>query len=1003
MAGTPDPTALNARQRQAVEHREGPLLVIAGPGTGKTRVITERIRHLLESETDLPGAAILGLTFTEKAAGEMMSRVKNAVGQDRAAGTTLSTFHSFCYEKILREVNPTLEVLDEIDHWVLLRRNMAELRLVHYKKLGDLGQFLTDFVKFFSRCQDSLVTPADYETYVANQRADFESRKAALDPAALREEEVEIGKQEEVARVYRISEELQRRGNLVTYGGQILQAVHLLGQDQELRRQWQQRYRYILVDEFQDTNIAQLELLWLLASGHRNIFVVGDHNQAIYRFRGASFGSFSIFARRFCGLQLDDERIEQRLVKLGRNYRSTPNILRVAQQLILQNEQPKERLWSYRLETHKSEGVRIRIAEFPAPESEAAWVAGEIEKRHAAGEEWRNFAVLYRKHANRHALVDTLRARRVPFVIRKFSILTNTLFRDLLAYLRLIAVPSDNVACSRVLAMPWWNLQPSDLVRLAERAGRNPLYREMAGGTAELPFEGEPRRTAEMIGLVEELRGKSRKLAASQIFDRLVESLGLAPLPAEADALVLERFRQFVRDWERKNERFGGKSLKEFIEYFDYFQQASGEIYLEKEPEHDAVQLMTVHAAKGLEFRHVFVIRLASGDFPTRPRRPVLEFPVALMKEEAPRDFQVQEERRLFYVAVTRAQQSLTLTTVVNNRKKPSPFLEDVLLDKTLREHDTLRLSPKPPLSRPQIAAGPHARDASQPRLFGPAAACPRLYSRIALWSRAYRPPVPEPLRLSATSIDIYESCALKYLFGEAWGIRGGPAAKMTFGRVMHGAIRELSSSLRNGHRMPLDELLAVYDREWPARAPAAGFLDDYEEQEYRQAGREQLTAFYRSHTAAPPQVAAVEKTFELPLPGGIVVAGRLDQVNRLAHGAVEIVDYKTGRPRTEKDAEKSLQLSLYAMAARDVLEMEPERLTFYNLTSNEAVSAARDAKALKQAEKKVLEVAGMIRAREFPPNPGWACRNCEFRPICPEHEQLVTLPAARNKESAVP
>ena len=287
-------SGLNAGQRAAVEHGDGPLLVVAGAGTGKTRVIIERIRNLLETNPELAGESILGLTFTDKAAGQMKGRVVKAIGE-RAEGVWLSTFHKFCLEKILQATNPDSQPLDEIDHKILLRRHIGELDLKHFRRLQDPGEFISDFVKFFSRCQDELVTPEDYERFVAGLRKKHEAGKKSLESDALQIAEDEVARQEELARVYRVSERLLRERNLLTFGEQLMHAVQMLRRDDSLRQRMHEQYRYILVDEFQDTNIAQLELLWLLAGERRNIVAVGDDDQAIYRFRGASFGSFTIF------------------------------------------------------------------------------------------------------------------------------------------------------------------------------------------------------------------------------------------------------------------------------------------------------------------------------------------------------------------------------------------------------------------------------------------------------------------------------------------------------------------------------------------------------------------------------------------------------------------------------------------------------------------------------------------------------------------------------------
>src|SRR5882762_6145363 len=307
---------LNDAQRRAITHREGPLLVIAGAGTGKTRVITERIRHLLQSDESFSGENILGLTFTKKAAGEMKGRVVKATGE-RGKAVRLATFHSFC-ETLLAEADP------------------RRLRLDKYRRLADPGQFLNDFVEFFSRCQDELVSGEDYQQYAAGLAAHLEAERETLDEDTLAERLETVALQQELARAYRASEELLREKKRVSFGSLITGAVGLLERDAQLCEALQKKYRYILVDEFQDTNIAQLRLLELLAGPARNIVAVGDNDQAIYRFRGASFGSFKLFLERFAGWKEGQDSAPFR-VALTENYRSTPNILRVAMLVIGQN------------------------------------------------------------------------------------------------------------------------------------------------------------------------------------------------------------------------------------------------------------------------------------------------------------------------------------------------------------------------------------------------------------------------------------------------------------------------------------------------------------------------------------------------------------------------------------------------------------------------------------------------------------------------------------------
>jgi DNA helicase-2/ATP-dependent DNA helicase PcrA len=976
---------LNPEQRAAAQHGDGPLVVVAGAGTGKTRVITERIRYLLDTQPELSGREILGLTFTDKAAAEMKHRViaaerkRGEADVERAKAVTLSTFHAFC-NALLQEVNPDLKPIDKVDHWILLRRNLPLLQLDQFRRLAEPGQFLGDFVEFFSRCQDELVTPDDFQKYAREQAENFRRVRGAMpeDERAIRN--LEIAKLQEVARAYSASDLLVRERKLLTFGTQIMDAVMRLREDGALLERQRARYRYILVDEFQDTNFAQLELLWLLGGERPNLVVVGDHRQAIYRFRGASFGSFTIFLNRFAkglpGAQGDLLR------PLTLNYRSSGRILRVAGQSIRHNEKPRN-IPEYPLAAAREDGDKVRIVTHSSSDAEAQWVAGEIERLHRAGAKWRTFAVLYRSHAHRDKLVEALKTRKIPFVIKNLSILSHRLVRDLVAYLRLISQPSDDVACARVLAMPAWGLEPSGLVRLVERRAKGKgmsLWDTLQLAQGELPFSGGECHVSELVELVAEFRKKAPRLAAAELFAELAGALEIDAAVAPEDRKYFDRLGQFVREWQPKSET---QRLKEFVEYLDYFEQAGGSINLEQESG-DAVQLMTVHAAKGLEFDHVYVLRLVQRGFPAGEKPRVFEFPRELMKEEQPEgSFHIQEERRLFYVSVTRARQRLTLNTVENKRSKPSTFLDDILMDAQIKRRDIEQIAPTP--------ANESAAVPPVPVLFEPPLRHARIGSQIGDWAATYRPPVPEPLQLSPSAIDTLKSCPQKYLFSRCWGLRGGPAAAISFGSVMHNTIKYFIGELTKGRALPFEEVEKKFELEWTS----AGFEDDYQEQEYKKDGLAQLGAFHARCLASPPKVIAQEKSFELPMKNNVVLTGRMDQVNRIAPGEEEIVDYKTGKPRDEDRARKDMQLSVYALAAREVFDWNPVRLTFYNLQTNEAVSATRDDKKLNRVRAEIQEAAADIRAGKFPPKLGFWCKFCDYESICPVREQGAAASAS--------
>src|SRR5437879_1912589 len=486
---------LNAEQLEAVEHGEGPLLVIAGPGSGKTRVITQRIVHLLETapgfeprlEPRLGPQNILALTFTEKAAGEMQVRVKQALPAIEQP-PRLSTFHAFCYH-LLRQRHFDRRLLDKVDVWIFLRRRMERLELEFYRKLAEPGAFLHDLNEFFSRCQDELIEPEDFEAYVRKVEEEFLDRAPAVraavtaaaalapgfsparwqPPAAppdLALEWEEVQKKKELARVFRNSRRLIEEAGCSSLGSLISEAVRLLDRDPEMLERCRRQYRYVLVDEFQDTNFAQVELLRRLAAAPFNITAVGDDDQAIYRFRGASHGAFRMFDDAFPG---------HRTVYLERNYRSTKKILRAAGVVISKNDRYENKKG---LKTENPEGPSVYLVESPDYESEAGWVAAEVERLVARGRAFGEIAVLYRAHGHRDRLVREFRRREIPFSIRGLSVLSTPILRDLVAYLSLIHSPHDNVSLTRVLIALHWRF-PAELalaVRMQASKDRCAIY-----------------------------------------------------------------------------------------------------------------------------------------------------------------------------------------------------------------------------------------------------------------------------------------------------------------------------------------------------------------------------------------------------------------------------------------------------------------------------------------------------------------------------------------------
>ena len=994
---------LNPEQSKAVEHGEGPLLIIAGPGSGKTRVITQRIVHLLtgagnpgpgpallpDLRTSAPageeyaGAGIqpeniLALTFTEKAAREMQRRVRESLPEIEAL-PQISTFHAFCYE-VLRKRHFERKLLDKVDVWIFLRQRMESLDLQFYQKLAEPGAFLHSLNDFFSRCQDELIEPPDFERYAVAMEMDFQAIAPTLDPAERLLLLEDIQKKRELARVFRNSRKLIEEAGSSSLGSLIPETVRLFDREPEVLESYRQLFRYVLVDEFQDTNYAQVELLKRLVKPPYNITAVGDDDQAIYRFRGASHGAFKMFDEAFPGHET---------VFLDTNFRSTRRILRVAEVLIAKNDRYEAKP---QLRTSREEGAPVYLLQSPDFESEAAWITGEVARLIQHQTPPGDIAVLYRAHNHRDPLVEQFRRRKIPFAIRGLSILSTVILRDLMAYLNIIHSPHDNISLTRVLLTPRWNFPEELALEARGQAWRDrcSLYDvleswERAGSAHRLAGTGWP-HLHRMLG---ELRKYAEHASVAALLQRLIGRLELNFLPHDSDSAYVEAFRKFLEKWEGKSESW---KLDAFWEYFQYFREAGGQIEApEPAGSANAVQMMTVHAAKGLEVPVAFILSVASRRFPHSEQKPVIEFPESLRKgPPPPANIHEQEERRLLYVGLTRAEDRLYVSSVAKPGKKPSVFVSDLTSNLAVEARDMERVqvleAPPEAVQTPRTEAPSPERPSARPpqgSLFGEATDGPAIYPPLAAWAgRTSMIKPEEKLQLSASALETYDTCPQKFMFSHYLKIPTGPQPALTFGNIMHQCVRRYFEMRRQGP-VSFEPLQAYFEQIWKG----AGFEDDYQEQAYKKAGLEQLRGFVSRHESVTLLPLAAEAHFSLDL-GDVLLEGRIDQINPLPEQSVELVDYKTGRPPSQKDADKSLQLSVYALAARDHLHLNPTRLTFYSLTNNEPVRTVRTPKALDLVVSEIREVAAQIRKQLFPPKPGFACKFCDYELICPAHEE---------------
>ena len=964
------------RQREAIEHVHGPMIVLAGAGTGKTTVLIQRIANLLREGHARPDE-ILALTYADNAAEEMRQRVRMELEGSSIEGLQSCTFHAWCFE-LLKRRGAAFQVLDDKELWVYLRRRIRELRLKYFVRAANVSQFLDDLLEFMRRCQDELVTPEEYAEYVARlERGDIPLPRVAKSRKQAELESTEIlDRCREIARVFATVEEMLRTKNLGTFGHMITGAYRLLKNNPALLEEERRRMRFLLVDEFQDANFAQVEILTLLAGQDANIFIVGDPDQAIYQFRGASSEAFSLFVHHFPAAKV---------VALEQNRRSLSPILRCAFGIV--NENPpvfadkrfgkgsklvyqRSALESWREAAGNANGglapsQPVEIVTWRDKDVEAADVARRIQKKRKELRcEWKRFAVLYRQHNHREELVAELAERNIPFTIEGLDVLDTPDVRDVLACMGATVNPKDPANLFRVAALPQFAIDPVELKAAMRAAHRDETdFRKVLGKVAN---------GAAVLADVEKAHAdlEPEHITAMDAVNLVIRRFALKRTPA------VGAFAGFVERWQKSVVTETWRAA-EFLEYLSYYRQARGSTIPLPPSKDDGVRLMTVHAAKGLEFGHVAILRGSSTSFPCPYKEPLVDFPQELRRSQSAHTDKLlneQEERRLFYVAMTRAEDSLAIYakqgTGVDTR--PTKFLREFMGASAFSR-----------FWRTREAA------AVQDDLFGAAeeerVAIER--SNVAAWLLT-EPTADFVKGLSASSIEMYEQCPLRFKLEREWNLPRDVPASLQYGAAMHRVLHTFYDAQRYGRQIS-DEVLLENFR---ADLATAGIADRYQYELYLRQGKEQLTQFLEwARAGTPEEVLQTEQKFDLKVEE-TKLSGRVDRMDRLASGGVVVVDYKTGKPKSQEDADKSLQLSLYGLAAKEFWGLRAERLIFHNLEDNTQMVTTRCDAELEEAKERVRKAAESITEKKFPAKPGFQCGFCPYRNLCPATEKVIHM-----------
>jgi len=982
---------ISREQKQAIDYLKGPSLIIAGAGTGKTTVLTEKIKKIVSVEKINP-EQILALTFTEKAAHEMETRIDQALPLGYFQ-TWVMTFHGFA-DNLLHEyglhigLSPSYQILSEAESVMFLRQHLAELKIKYFFSTGNPVGFIDNALKHFSRLRDENITPSQYQQY---------SRKL-LKNAKTKQDKAEAQKTAELAGIYSQYQMLKLEHSLLDYSDLIFYLVELLKTRPNILSKLQKQFTYCLVDEFQDTNIAQYELLKLLypVAQNGNLTVIGDDNQSIYKFRGASVSNI---------LRFTADYLKCKTFVLNTNYRSYQEILDSSYRLITNNNPDtleaklgiSKKLISSR---GSSDKAKPQLLVGSDDEQESELIVKTIIKllKEEPNLLLNDFAILVRAADHAKPIIQALERAGLPYQFLGPALLYyKAEIRDLIALLKFLQHSQDSASLLRVLSMPIFGLNRSELVYLlafAKRTSRSlmeilVILNQLYGGVTDpeldsfrkiVPYlKAKTRdRLLNLHSLLVDLLQKTGRLSALAILYRFLDKSGYLKLLSEVKSQKeQERLQNITRFFNRLKKipgQFGEPTVNEVIEHIDLSLELGDtprveDFDFERE---QAVNILTAHSAKGLEFKVVFMSSLTHDRFPTRRRGEILPIPEALIKEELPQgDFHLQEERRLFYVGMTRAKDRLYLTFAKqylgNKRpKKISPFVIEALKVEEI-----------------EAALDRQKLEEQQLPIFE--------FKKQTLFSekRTGKPQEYGVNQFSYSQIEAYDRCPKMYEYRYLLRVPEPESSALSFGSSVHRSLELFYKDVIFGRKVNLQTLLRYYEQSFLP----LGYLNKAFQERTFHHGQKLLTNYFNQYFDVNSGTVATEKKFVLKLKEKskeYLITGVIDRLDK--HGdTYEIIDYKTGKMPEEAVLKNSLQLGLYALAASDAnflgVPFGKIKLTYYYLEQGKKFEVQINEKKVAKTKAKIFSTLDKLTNGQFAPNPGFHCDWCPFKIICPAWE----------------
>lgn len=972
---------LNDAQCQAVDTIEGPVLVLAGPGTGKTQILTTRIGNILKT-TDADPGSILALTFTEAATREMRTRLIDLIGKD-GYFVKISTFHSFCADVIAenpeRFSKPSgLQNITDLEKIQIISDILEHNSYTLLKPVGDPLFYVTYILGSLSDLKREGYPVDRYRQLVSIQKDEFELQKGDLSKTALLEKEKNLNKNLDLLDIYeKYQNKLTELGRF-DFDDMINWVVEAFETDPDFLLAYQEKFQYLLIDEYQDTNSAQNRLLFALASywgEQANIFAVGDPNQSIYRFQGASKENLAEFRQKFPGA---------REIVLTENYRSTSTVLNSAATLIggeaLRSNVP------FKKTPHK-------VIKFTSPVFEDEFLIRTIRRKIKAGEDPKNIAVIVKQNADIDNLVALFKQRNIPYRLEGgVDVLSTPIVSQFVKILRVVASLQkdlDDLDLFTVLNYPYFGINPLAILQASRTAHQSKR------SLADTLLSDHPDLDDHLVDVFMSFVSWNSKAASNtlpEIFQGILQESGLLNylLNLPQPLIELNRFGTLYEDVKKQSAAFPDLDLFGYVRNLsvmdDHNLKLEEQVLVGNE---NAVTLTTAHKSKGLEWQTVFIYRFADTYWGNKAKREMIKLPPGIIRFEDTdkEEDKNAEERRLFYVALTRAKQELYLTgaTEYPNSAKmifPSLFLGD-LPQKNLKKLSVKNFEKRSAKILAQLLT-------------------PGKEKTLVDGEKEYLADLVKNLKLSPTSLNTYLSCPYKFKLDNLYRVPRAKAPAMCFGTAVHYALEQLYRNLNNGHLEKKEEFLRDFQTSLQKE-----IMTDADFKARLEHGQKVLSGYYDHFRDEFAPCVFTEKNFGSSLSSqvyleDIPLTGKVDRVDLLnkTEKHVRVVDYKTGKPKTRNEIEGNTKNSTGDYKRQLVfyqLLTQLDKSFPYAVTETELHFVEPDAKGDFHAErfritpddisnlkKEIKSSVSEIRALHFPRTEDLnTCVTCPFKSHC--------------------